>query len=238
LESTPDGRLAYRLAYRLKTPWRDGTTHVLMERCELLERLAPLIPPPRAHQVRYHGVLAPCASGRNRVVPQAVAGTSEAAPTSNPKREASRAGTAELDVPGSESHGPLLPNGTIRLLEVPDQAGHRTPSEPNEEPAPSGSLPFPAKRCYAWADLLQRVFEVDALRCPDCGSRMRILAAITDPAVARRILECVELPARAPPLAAPLAAGRAFSSQLDAPYDEAEPFEFDQSPPSDWDLGA
>ncbi len=65
LEATSDGRLAYRL----KTPWRDGTTHVLMEPHELLERLAPLIPPPRAHQVRYHGILAPCASGRDRVVP-------------------------------------------------------------------------------------------------------------------------------------------------------------------------
>ena len=40
-----------------------------MERRELLERLAPLIPPPRAHQVRYHGILAPWASGRDRVVP-------------------------------------------------------------------------------------------------------------------------------------------------------------------------
>ena len=65
LEAMADGRLAYRL----KTRWRDGTTHVVMERHELLERLAPLIPPPRAHQVRYHGVLAPCASGRSRVVP-------------------------------------------------------------------------------------------------------------------------------------------------------------------------
>jgi len=37
LEALPDGRLAYRF----KTPWRDGTTHVLMERQELLERLAP-----------------------------------------------------------------------------------------------------------------------------------------------------------------------------------------------------
>lgn len=36
---------------------------------ELLERLVPLIPPPRAHQVRYHGVLAPCASARDRIVP-------------------------------------------------------------------------------------------------------------------------------------------------------------------------
>ena len=37
LEALSDGRLAYRL----KTPWRDGTTHVVMERRELLERLGP-----------------------------------------------------------------------------------------------------------------------------------------------------------------------------------------------------
>ena len=36
LEAHPDGRLAYRF----KTPWRDGTTHVLMERHELLEKCA------------------------------------------------------------------------------------------------------------------------------------------------------------------------------------------------------
>jgi Putative transposase len=40
-----------------------------MEQYELIDRLAPLIPPPRAHQVRYHGILAPCASFRSRVVP-------------------------------------------------------------------------------------------------------------------------------------------------------------------------
>jgi hypothetical protein len=52
----------------------------------------------------------------------------------------------------------------------------------------------------AWAALLQRAFEVDALRCPGCGARMRLLAAIEDPEVARKILECLDLPARAPPL--------------------------------------
>src|SRR5213596_3318535 len=52
-----------------KTRWRDGTTHIAMERSELIDRLAPLIPPPRAHQVRYHGILAPSASLRSRVVP-------------------------------------------------------------------------------------------------------------------------------------------------------------------------
>jgi hypothetical protein len=45
LEARPDGRLALKL----KTRWRDGTTHILMERHELLEQLVPLIPPPRAH---------------------------------------------------------------------------------------------------------------------------------------------------------------------------------------------
>jgi hypothetical protein len=48
--------------------------------------------------------------------------------------------------------------------------------------------------------LLQRVFEADALRCPRCASTMRLIAAIEDPAVAERILECLKLPARAPPL--------------------------------------
>ncbi|HIF99219.1 MAG TPA: hypothetical protein EYQ54_19730, partial [Myxococcales bacterium] len=55
-----------KLALQLKSPWRDGTTHILMEQSELIERLVPLIPPPRAHQVRYHGALAParaCATG-------------------------------------------------------------------------------------------------------------------------------------------------------------------------------
>ena len=33
LEAMSDGRLAYRL----QTRWRDGTTHVLMERSELLD---------------------------------------------------------------------------------------------------------------------------------------------------------------------------------------------------------
>jgi hypothetical protein len=84
LEALRDGRLAYRL----KARWRDGTTHVLMERRELLERLAPLIPPPRAHQIRYHGLLAPCASGRDRVVPHGAPSRSRRSPCT--RRSASR----------------------------------------------------------------------------------------------------------------------------------------------------
>jgi len=50
-----------------------------------------------------------------------------------------------------------------------------------------------------WDSLLQRVFEIDAQRCPRCGSTLRLVAAIEDPTVARKILECLKLPARAAP---------------------------------------
>jgi len=44
-------------------------------------------------------------------------------------------------------------------------------------------------------------FALDVLECPRCGGRMRILAAIEDPSVARKILDCLGLPSRPPPLA-------------------------------------
>jgi len=65
LSRLDDGRLLYRLKHR----WRDGTTHVVFTPQELVEKLAALVPPPRFHLVRYHGVLGPCASERDRVVP-------------------------------------------------------------------------------------------------------------------------------------------------------------------------
>lgn len=45
--------------YTLKTPYRDGTTHIVMAPLDLVARLAALVPPPRMHLSRYHGVFAP-----------------------------------------------------------------------------------------------------------------------------------------------------------------------------------
>ena len=39
-----------------------------------------------------------------------------------------------------------------------------------------------------WAQLLQRIFEVDPLRCPRCGGEMQVLAFILDPVVIAAIL--------------------------------------------------
>jgi hypothetical protein len=56
-----------QVRYQLKTPYRDGTTHIVMEPLDLMARLAALIPPPRMHLTRYHGVFAPHSRLRARV---------------------------------------------------------------------------------------------------------------------------------------------------------------------------
>src|SRR5262245_48085401 len=48
---------------------RGDTTHVVMERLEFMERLAALVPRPRLHLIRFHGVLAPNAKLRSKIVP-------------------------------------------------------------------------------------------------------------------------------------------------------------------------
>jgi hypothetical protein len=52
----------------LRKAWRDGTTPLLLEPTELLERLAALTPRPEVHLLLYHGVLAPHAGRRRQVV--------------------------------------------------------------------------------------------------------------------------------------------------------------------------
>ena len=42
----------------LKQRWKDGTTHVVMPKEVLMERLCALVPKSRKHLVTYHGVLA------------------------------------------------------------------------------------------------------------------------------------------------------------------------------------
>jgi hypothetical protein len=48
---------------------------------------------------------------------------------------------------------------------------------------------------------MPRVFEIELLECPRCRGPMRILCAIHPPEAIRKILECLGLPTRAPPLA-------------------------------------
>ena len=55
--------------YRFTRPWSDGTTGIQLVPLELLEKLAALVPQPRAHLVRYGGCLAPHSKLRAAIIP-------------------------------------------------------------------------------------------------------------------------------------------------------------------------
>jgi len=71
---------------------------------------------------------------------------------------------------------------------------------PNTENLPKKRACRP--RNYSLSELMRRVFSIDVLACPCCGGRMRIIAAIQPPPEAiRKILDCLGLPSRPPPIA-------------------------------------
>ena len=62
-----------QLLYQFRRPWSDGSTALLLDPLELLERLAALVPPPRRPLLAYHGLLAPRSRWRDAIVPKAAA---------------------------------------------------------------------------------------------------------------------------------------------------------------------
>ena len=75
-----------------------------------------------------------------------------------------------------------------------------------------------ATRYIPWADLLKRVYDLDALACPKCGGRLKMISLIMQKDVVRRILVSLGLPCEPPVLA------RARAPTL-----------FDDPPPADYD---
>jgi hypothetical protein len=148
LSFAPDGSVLLRL----KTPWRDGTSHIALEPLELLEKLAALIPRPYVNLIVYHGVLAPNANWRREVVDF---------------------GRAKVE----------------------------------SEPSASSPRKVAASYNRTWAELMRRGLDLDVLQCPDCGGRLRFVAAIMLSTAIQRILRHLGLPsapvelapARAPP---------------------------------------
>jgi hypothetical protein len=59
-----------RVVYRYKQPFRDGSTHVVLEPLDFMSRLAALVPRPRLNLTRFHDVFAPKFKHRPQVVPR------------------------------------------------------------------------------------------------------------------------------------------------------------------------
>jgi hypothetical protein len=128
---------AGQVVLKLKTAWRDGTTHLVMSPLEFMQRLAALVPRPRLHLIRFHGVLAPNAKLRAMVVPQepeppapaAVPAQCEASCTHHrPVRLswaslAGRAGPVARPSPGTDSPLDCLCPGSATQAHVRDRHG-------------------------------------------------------------------------------------------------------------------
>jgi hypothetical protein len=172
VEPLADGRLLYRF----KRPWRDGTTHVVLEPLELLERLSALVPAPRAHLVRYSGLLAPASKWRSAIVP----GSS----------------SSVVESPLVQKTLSVVPQD---CLSMPDPVTLIDKFFSDRCLPPSAAVRH--ARNYSWAELLRRVWELDVLKCPRCLGRMKIVTAIHAPDSITKILDSLGLPSRAPPVA-------------------------------------
>ena len=96
--------------------------------------------------------------------------------------------------------GVLAPSASWRRRIIPKE----DISEGNEEEMKEGKTvkknSQSRPRRYAWAELLKRIFAVDALKCNKCGNKMRILCAVNPPEAIRKILDCLGLPSQPPPI--------------------------------------
>lgn len=86
LSLTPNGNIRYQL----KTPYRDGTTHVIFEPLDFMAKLAALVPKPRVNLTRFHGVFAPNSKHRALVTPARRGKGNKARVPDEPPRPAER----------------------------------------------------------------------------------------------------------------------------------------------------
>jgi hypothetical protein len=153
---------------QLKSPYQDGTTHIVMSPLEFMPRLAALIPRPRLHLIRFHGVLAPEARPREGPAWRA----EDAAPDCVPRSFHPRGANPRFH--GEATLRPLVakqaPSPVPGFPTVPVNA--HTPSAD-----PAEALPPAAPTRLSWARLLKRVFEIDLEHCPHCGGPLMIIAA-------------------------------------------------------------
>jgi hypothetical protein len=103
-------------------------------------------------------------------------------------------------------HGVLAPHSGWRARVVADGALAGEALMAASASADANGEPPPGCRHYAWAALMRRAFDLDALVCPRCGGRLRLLGTVEDPDAIRAILAAVavsgELADRVPPTGA------------------------------------
>jgi hypothetical protein len=105
-------------------------------------------------------------------------------------------------------HGALAPHYKYRKLVVPKPLPKLEIVPDVQEPVLDPSVDLvpkeevkPTKRKnMTWARLLARVFKIDVETCPHCGGKVKIIAAIEEPKVIKKILDHLGLPSKLPTL--------------------------------------
>ena len=177
-------------------------------------------PPPQANLVRYHGVFAPASKLRQQVIHDRRKRTMNEGIDACDLETSMRPPTIPQDPTVLLATGPFLPRSPRRAMRstaqhvgeritatkgrlsfLPHAEGPKPPTCAALEAIPE-PLPAMRPRRLSWRELMRRVFQVDVLRCPrpTCGGRMKIIAEITDPFAAKKILEAMKLPSSAPPV--------------------------------------
>jgi hypothetical protein len=243
---------------KLQRPWptQDGLSVLSFDPVTFLRRLSPLIPPPYAHLIRYWGLLAPHAKGRDLLpaAPVSGQGIRPSAALCAAKRPAR---TQPVDDP-STALQPRTGDSPVDLADHP-APGHCPPAADNPSFAPAsnpgnrpgdtscarvatdgqteqtGTSPrWSRRQVLPWHQLLRRVFAVDVLVCPQCLGPMTVIAYISDPTVAVKILTHLGLPTTSPPLAPARLPAQAFFFEDDGALDvgpQARPTRAARGPP-------
>jgi uncharacterized protein YbaR (Trm112 family) len=140
-----------------------------------------------------------------------------------PMRRWSRGAGSAKPTPRASTCTPTWPPRDGKGREAPLDSGGRGPRDDEQSPGRSRSQPRPHT---PWAELLRRTFEIDVLACPECGGRLRLLATIEQPAVVRKILSHLGIPAECPeplPARSPTGSPDLFDSRLDKGAPGARP---------------
>jgi hypothetical protein len=212
LSITCDGKVL--LGLRRPWPTEGGVSALCFEPLQFLRRLTPLISPPYAHLIRYHGLLAPNARDRDLLPAAPVSWTGirpEAYVRRRPARETTDESTtctaSPTEAPSSvrpeqpSPHGPPFAHRHHETDVGHEGTGDEAHAGRTQMPCPKPSQgERPRRRSLPWAELLRRVFAVDVLVCGRCGGPMTVIAYLTEAAVVGKILTHLGLPTTSPPV--------------------------------------
>jgi hypothetical protein len=82
-------------------------------------------------------------------------------------------------------HGVFAPNSQHRALVTPARRGRGNKAKAF---GPETAQPVASRGAMSWAQRLKRVFDIDIETCRVCGGSMKVIAAIENPVVIKKIL--------------------------------------------------